>query len=281
MQVAIRIHEQIIGLCESGGMAMNVLQVDIRKAGYEASATVIRDVAFSIEAGELVGLIGPNGAGKSTTIKSLLGLIRYVDGQVTFAGEQKRYAYVPEQPVLYEYMTLWEHLQLAASAYELDEQTFLRRAELMLDRFRMSDERHKLPTGFSKGMQQKMMLIIGFLLQPDVYVVDEPFVGLDPRATRDFLELLQAERRRGAGVLMCTHVLDTTDTVKLLRFCKLVIHDFKFAVYLFYDDNFKYALNSDLSFCVVPAIPAFPNVIHNLSNVFTSRWCRPVLTDAV
>jgi ABC-2 type transport system ATP-binding protein len=213
MQVAIRIHEQIIGLCESGGMAMNVLQVDIRKAGYEASATVIRDVAFSIEAGELVGLIGPNGAGKSTTIKSLLGLIRYVDGQVTFAGEQKRYAYVPEQPVLYEYMTLWEHLQLAASAYELDEQTFLRRAELMLDRFRMSDERHKLPTGFSKGMQQKMMLIIGFLLQPDVYVVDEPFVGLDPRATRDFLELLQAERRRGAGVLMCTHVLDTAERI--------------------------------------------------------------------
>ena len=192
---------------------MNVLQVDIRKAGYEASATVIRDVAFSIESGELVGLIGPNGAGKSTTIKSLLGLIRYVDGHVTFAGEQKRYAYVPEQPVLYEYMTLWEHLQLAASAYELDEQTFLRRAELMLDRFRMSDERHKLPTGFSKGMQQKMMLIIGFLLQPDVYVVDEPFVGLDPRATRDFLELLQAERRRGAGVLMCTHVLDTAERI--------------------------------------------------------------------
>ena len=192
---------------------MNVLQVDIRKAGYEASAPVIRDVAFSIEAGELVGLIGPNGAGKSTTIKSLLGLIRHVDGHVTFAGEQKRYAYVPEQPVLYEYMTLWEHLQLAASAYELDEQTFLRRAELMLDRFRMSDERHKLPTGFSKGMQQKMMLIIGFLLQPDVYVVDEPFVGLDPRATRDFLELLQAERRRGAGVLMCTHVLDTAERI--------------------------------------------------------------------
>ena len=82
-------------------------------------------------------------------------MIRYVDGHVTFAGEQKRYAYVPEQPVLYEYMTLWEHLQLAASAYELDEQTFLRRAELMLDRFRMSDERHKLPTGFSKACSKK------------------------------------------------------------------------------------------------------------------------------
>ena len=69
------------------------------------------------------------------------------------------------------------------------------------------------PTGFSKGMQQKMLIIIGFLLKPDVYVVDEPFVGLDPRATRDFLELLQDERRRGAGVSMCTHVLDTAEKI--------------------------------------------------------------------
>ncbi|MBM7564811.1 ABC transporter ATP-binding protein [Paenibacillus sacheonensis] len=192
---------------------MAVLDVEIRKAGYAADADVIRNIVFAIEAGELVGLIGPNGAGKSTTIKSLLGLLRSVDGTVAFGGEQGRYAYVPEQPVLYEYMTLWEHLQLAASAYELDEQTFMERAERMLERFRMSGERHKLPTGFSKGMQQKMMLIIGFLLQPDVYVVDEPFVGLDPRATRDFLELLQDERRRGAGVLMCTHVLDTAERI--------------------------------------------------------------------
>jgi ABC-2 type transport system ATP-binding protein len=192
---------------------MNVLSVDIRNAGYEESKPVIRDVSFSVKAGELVGLIGPNGAGKSTTIKSLLGLLRHVDGTIVFEGENKRYAYVPEQPVLYEYMTLWEHLQMAAAAYGLDEQTFLRRAELMLDRFRLTEERHRLPTGFSKGMQQKMMLIIGFLLQPDIYVVDEPFVGLDPRATRDFLELLEAERRRGAGVLMCTHVLDTAERI--------------------------------------------------------------------
>ncbi|MFC0330864.1 ABC transporter ATP-binding protein [Paenibacillus sepulcri] len=192
---------------------MNVLTVDIRNAGYEESKPIIRDVSFSVEAGELVGLIGPNGAGKSTTIKSLLGLLRHVDGTIVFSGESKRYAYVPEQPVLYEYMTLWEHLQLAAAAYGLDETTFMKRAGLMLDRFRMTDDRHRLPTGFSKGMQQKMMLIIGFMLQPDVYVVDEPFVGLDPRATRDFLELLEAERRRGAGVLMCTHVLDTAERI--------------------------------------------------------------------
>ncbi|UVI28852.1 ABC transporter ATP-binding protein [Paenibacillus spongiae] len=192
---------------------MDVLTVDIRKAGYEEGRPVIQDVAFSVGGGELVGLIGPNGAGKSTTVKALLGLLRHVDGTVTFAGEGRRYAYVPEQPVLYEYMTLWEHLQLAASAFGLDEQTFHERANLLLKRFRMLGDRDRLPTGFSKGMQQKMMLIIGFMLEPDIYVVDEPFVGLDPRATRDFLELLQSERLRGAGVLMSTHVLDTAERI--------------------------------------------------------------------
>jgi ABC-2 type transport system ATP-binding protein len=192
---------------------MDVLNVNIRNAGYDAGAPVIRDISFHVEAGELVGLIGPNGAGKSTTVKSLLGMLRHVYGDVRFGGERRRYAYVPEQPVLYEYLTLWEHLELAASAYELDENTFRDRAEDLLERFRLGNDRHRLPTGFSKGMQQKMMLIIGFLLEPDVYVVDEPFVGLDPRATRDFLALLESERKRGAGVLMSTHVLDTAERI--------------------------------------------------------------------
>lgn len=194
-------------------MTMSVLTVDIKKAGYDEHSSVIRDVSFTIGAGELVGLIGPNGAGKSTTVKSVLGLLKYVDGSVSLGGENGRYAYVPEQPVLYEYLTLWEHLQLAAAAYGLDERTFVDRAEKLLWQFRLSDDRHRLPTGFSKGMQQKMMLIIGFILQPDIYVVDEPFVGLDPRATRDFLQLLELERERGAGVLMSTHVLDTAERI--------------------------------------------------------------------
>jgi len=192
---------------------VEVLTVDIRKAGYEEERPVIRDISFGVEAGEMVGLIGPNGAGKSTTIKSILGLLRHVDGSIVLGGTNKRYAYVPEQPVLYEYMTLWEHLQLAASAFGLSEEIFIERAGMLLERFRLQHDRDRLPTGFSKGMQQKMMLIIGFMLEPDIYVVDEPFVGLDPRATRDFLEMLELERQRGAGVLMSTHVLDTAERI--------------------------------------------------------------------
>lgn len=102
---------------------------------------------------------------------------------------------------------------LAAAVYGMDEPEFVREAGALLEKFRMTESRDLLPGGFSKGMRQKMMLMIGFLGRPDVYIVDEPFIGLDPRATKDFLGLLEEERCRGAGVLMSTHVLDTAERI--------------------------------------------------------------------
>ncbi|WP_438447856.1 ABC transporter ATP-binding protein [Gorillibacterium sp. sgz5001074] len=192
---------------------MEKLRVDIEEAGYEGRSGVIRNVSFRVGSGELVGLIGPNGAGKSTTIKAVLGLLKDVKGKVEFAGGKPSYAYIPEQPVLYEELTLWEHLRLAASAFGMDEQAFEERAGALLARFRLEQAKHDLPSSFSKGMQQKLMLIIGFLHEPDLYIVDEPFIGLDPRAVKDFLDMLETERRRGAGVLMSTHVLDTAEKI--------------------------------------------------------------------
>jgi ABC-2 type transport system ATP-binding protein len=102
---------------------------------------------------------------------------------------------------------------LAASAYEMDRSEFLAESERLLELFRLEKVRHQLPGSFSKGMQQKVMLIIGFLNKADLYIVDEPFMGLDPRAIRDFLTLINQERKRGAGVLMSTHVLDTAEKI--------------------------------------------------------------------
>ncbi|WP_276355013.1 ABC transporter ATP-binding protein [Cohnella caldifontis] len=189
------------------------LDVNLRSAGYEEKKDTIRNVRFQVHSGELVGLIGPNGAGKSTTIKSILGLLRHRDGEVAFGGPTGRYAYVPEHPVVYEYLTLWEHLRLAAAAFGMEEAAFAAKAEALLERFRLSEARHELPAKFSKGMQQKLMLVTGFMLEPDLYIVDEPFIGLDPRATKDLLDFLEAERRRGAGILMSTHVLDTAEKI--------------------------------------------------------------------
>ncbi len=192
---------------------MELLKIDIKHAGYSKKEVVIRDINFSVSQGELVGLIGPNGSGKSTTIKAILGLLSSVEGVVIFSGQQKRYAYIPEQPVFYEELTLWEHLELAASAYTLPRGRFEARATELLKLFRLQDVKHQLPVAFSKGMQQKVMLIIGFLIDPDVFIVDEPFVGLDPRATKDFLSLLDVARQQGAGILMSTHILDTAEKI--------------------------------------------------------------------
>ncbi|WP_405081591.1 ABC transporter ATP-binding protein [Paenibacillus chitinolyticus] len=192
---------------------MEKASIHIKKAGYGDSGAILRDIDFRILEGQLIGLIGPNGAGKSTTIKSMLGLLKDVEGNIEFADGRASVAYVPEQPVLYEELTLWEHMELAAAAYGLERPVFEERAEALLAQFKLSDDRHRLPVAFSKGMQQKVMLIIGFLNRPSLYIVDEPFIGLDPRATKDFLELLRKERERGAGILMSTHVLDTAERI--------------------------------------------------------------------
>ncbi|HEX3016133.1 MAG TPA: ABC transporter ATP-binding protein [Desulfobacteria bacterium] len=192
---------------------MELLTVRIAHAGYLTNKQAIKNIDFSISAGQLVGLIGPNGAGKSTTLKGILGLLPEIKGQVQFSGQRKSYAYIPEQPVFYDGLTLWEHLEFAAAAGQIPRQVFTSKAEELLRKFRLVEVRHHFPATFSKGMQQKVMLILGFLLEPDVYIVDEPFIGLDPRATKEFLALIYEARNQGAGVLMSTHVLDTAEKV--------------------------------------------------------------------
>lgn len=192
---------------------MDILQVKLERVGYTRGQNILSNVSFSLKSGELMGLIGPNGAGKSTTIKAVLGFLKNVEGDVRLLGANKRYSYIPEHPVLYDELTVWEHLELAASVYGIPRSAFEERAHELLERFQLTNEMHNLPRGFSKGMQQKLMLIVGFLLQPDLYVIDEPFIGLDPRATKTLLQLLVEERKRGAAVLLSTHVLDTAEKI--------------------------------------------------------------------
>lgn len=192
---------------------MQVLSVDIQHAGYEAAQSVIRDIHFTVRQGELVGIIGPNGAGKSTTIKAVMGLLDHVVGTTDLCGPNHNYAYIPEQPILYDRLTLWEHLRLAAAAHELSDDALHTTAIDLLRRFRLEHVIHHYPTSFSKGMQQKVMLIAGFMAKPDLYIVDEPFIGLDPHAMKDLLDILREELLRGAGVIMSTHMLDTAERI--------------------------------------------------------------------
>lgn len=189
-----------------------MLKVAIEEAGYAKNSQTITDLSFSVKSGELIGLLGSNGAGKSTTIKTILGLMKEWKGSVTFEGNT-RYAYIPERPVFYDSLTLWEHLELAAAAASFQDGEWEERAKELIRYFKLSQVEHHLPSSFSKGMKQKVMLITAFMLKADVYIIDEPFLGLDPRATKDFLKLIEKERARGAGVLMSTHVLDTAERI--------------------------------------------------------------------
>ncbi|MCU5680429.1 ABC transporter ATP-binding protein [Bacillus wiedmannii] len=190
-----------------------MLEVNIRSAGYDIGEKTIHDIAFSIEKGELVALIGANGAGKSTTIKTMLGLLVNMNGEISFGEKKNPYAYVPEHPTYYDYLTLWEHIELLMAARENEVGSWERKAEELLHMFRMDKHKHEYLSKFSKGMKQKSMLILAFLTEPVFYIIDEPFIGLDPVATKEFLSYLYKEKERGAGILLCTHVLDTAERI--------------------------------------------------------------------
>ncbi|MBN6889369.1 ABC transporter ATP-binding protein [Cytobacillus horneckiae] len=191
---------------------MVLLNVKIKSAGYEKDEATIQQVDFSIDKGELIGLIGPNGAGKSTTIKAILGLLEYNSGAIEFM-DNASYSYIPERPVFYDELTLWEHLDFVAAVEGLDDQAYQEKANRLLESYKLAEHAHEMPAKYSKGMQQKAMLILAMITEPDVYIIDEPFIGLDPNAMKLFLSSIKAERERGAAILMSTHVLDTAEKV--------------------------------------------------------------------
>lgn len=191
---------------------MSLISINIKQAGYESEVAMIQDIQFSVGKGELIGLIGANGAGKSTTIKSILGLVPYLEGEIN-KKEGVITSYLPERPVFYDELTLQEHIDFIAAVEQITDEEISLRVTPLLERFNMVKHIHELPGTYSKGMQQKAMIILALMTQPDLLIIDEPFIGLDPIATKTLLDMIQEERERGVGILMCTHVLDTAEKV--------------------------------------------------------------------
>ena len=184
-----------------------MVEVAIDEAGYEQGQAIIRDIHFSITSGHMVGLIGGNGAGKSTTIQALLGTIPYYKGTTTV----QNCGYVPERPILYTYYTLREHIQLLVNL--LGQEDLWQRALELCKLFRLEKHLDEYPNSFSKGMQQKVMLILAFTPKYPLYILDEPFMGLDPQAIRRLLLLLEELKADGAAILISTHALDTAERI--------------------------------------------------------------------
>ncbi|RIW35671.1 ABC transporter ATP-binding protein [Bacillus salacetis] len=191
---------------------MNILNVNITKGGYETGKPLIQSISFSIKPGKILGMIGSNGAGKSTTIKGMLGLLPCMEGGSDIAGGTS-YSYIPERPIYYDELTLWEHIEFVGTVENIPQAVYHQRGEELLRKYRLLEHAHQFPSTFSKGMQQKGMIALALLTEPQLLIIDEPFIGLDPNATKLMLKSLEEEKARGAGILMCTHVLDTAQRI--------------------------------------------------------------------
>lgn len=195
------------------------LKVTNLTGGY-SQVPVLKDISFEVEKGKLIGLIGLNCAGKSTAIKHIIGLMNPQKGSITIdeltltadtEGYRKKFAFIPETPVLYEELTLKEHIELTAMAYDVPQDIAFQRAEKLLTSFRLSNKLDWFPANFSKGMKQKVMILCAFLVEPSLYIIDEPFLGLDPLGINALLELMNEMKEQGASILMSTHILATAE----------------------------------------------------------------------
>jgi ABC-2 type transport system ATP-binding protein len=209
---------------------MSLLEINQVTGGYTRNP-VLKNVTFTVNQNEIVGLIGLNGAGKSTTIKHVIGLMEPHEGNIRINGKtfiedreqyRKQFTFVPETPILYDELTLEEHLRMTAMAYGLEEKEYKQRIEKLLKEFRMNKRLKWFPAHFSKGMKQKVMIMCAFLVQPSLYIVDEPFVGLDPLGIQSLLDLMYKMKEEGAGILMSTHILATAE-----RYCDrfVILHN--------------------------------------------------------
>ena len=186
-----------------------MLTIHIEEAGYEQKKSVIQQLTLQLPTGTIIGLLGANGAGKSTIIQTLIGTIPYVKGHI----ELPQFGYVPERPILYEHFTLQEHIDFLVATVDQPKEQLYTRAYALCERFRLTKWLHHFPVTFSKGMQQKVMLVLAFAPTYALYIVDEPFMGLDPQAMRQFIQLIQEEKANGATIFMSTHALDTAEKI--------------------------------------------------------------------
>ncbi len=174
------------------------------------------NLSFQVNEGEIAVIAGPNGAGKSTAIKCIAGLLRF-QGEIEIGGfnnksiDAKRLlGYIPEIPAPFDLLTVWEHMEFIARAYELSD-GWQQRAEELMSRMELTDKRNKFGKELSKGMQQKISICCALLIQPKVVLFDEPFVGLDPHAIKELKAMLLEMRQNKTAIIISTHMLDSVE----------------------------------------------------------------------
>ena len=196
-----------------------MIEVDHFRKEYD-QVVAADDVSFSLPRGVVGALIGPNGAGKTTTMRALCGIVRPTSGRLLVSGfdvardplaVKQRIAYVPDDPPLFESLTIDEHLHFIASAYNVPDA--VSRADKLLEQLELTAKRQALASELSRGMRQKVAIACAYLRQPEVIMLDEPLTGLDPAAIRMLKQSLVELAASGSTVLLSSHLLALVEDI--------------------------------------------------------------------
>lgn len=184
--------------------------------------TAVHPLDLHVRRGELFGFLGPNGAGKTTTIRMIVGVLRPTAGRVLIAGHdlarepeaaKRHIGYIPDRPFLYDKLTGREFLRFVAGLWGQNGAEAERRAEELLELFELTPWQDALVESYSHGMRQKLLISAALVHRPDVIVVDEPMVGLDPKGARLIKDLLRAFTAQGGTVFLSTHTLEVAEAL--------------------------------------------------------------------
>ena len=202
---------------------------------YQKGKKAVDNVSMEIKDGEIFGFIGHNGAGKTTTLKCCVGILKFEEGEITLNGLsikknpvefKKQIAYIPDNPDLYEQLTGIQYLNFISDIYEIDERN--ERIEKYSNVFGIKDVLGNMISSYSHGMKQKLALISAIIRKPKLLILDEPFVGLDPKASFQIKEIMKEMCKEGTSIFFSTHVLEVAekicDRVAIIKDGKIVAY---------------------------------------------------------
>jgi ABC-2 type transport system ATP-binding protein len=182
--------------------------------------TAVNDLSFSIQPGEVVGLVGPNGAGKTTTLRCLAGIIPPTRGTVLVGGHdiardgvaaKKQLAFFTDEPRLFDYLTVWQHLNFIARIYQVSD--YEKTGATLLEELELAGKKDALPGELSRGMKQKLVIACGLLHSPRVIYFDEPLTGLDPYGIRRMKGSILKRAHEGAAIIISSHLLHLVEEI--------------------------------------------------------------------
>lgn len=195
----------------------------------------VDDLSLAIEPGEIYGFIGHNGAGKTTTLKSAVGILDFDEGDILIDGDsirenpiacKQKIAYIPDNPDLYDYMTGIQYLNFIADIFQIPSAVRKERIEKYAALFELTDEIGQSISSYSHGMKQKLVLISAWIHSPRLILMDEPFVGLDPKAAHLLKGMMRELCDNGGAIFFSTHVLEVAeklcDKVAIIKNGKLI-----------------------------------------------------------